>query len=157
MRRVVALSCSAVAVIALACAGNEAGTADSSAAAAPPPAPSVTAADFAGTWTITTRNEAGDSVLVTTEMTATADMTGWTITLPNRPPMPATVITIGGDSVVTEAGPYESVLRKGVQVSTRSVMHLQNGMLRGMTTARYSNTNTADSVRNLPTEGVRKP
>jgi hypothetical protein len=46
---------------------------------------------------------------------------------------------------------------KGVQVWTRSVFHLQNGMLRGTTVAHYSGLKTADSVRTLMTDGVRKP
>ena len=156
MRRVVAVGTTFALLAVIACGGNEASSADSSAAAAPAAAPSVTAADFAGTWTITTRNESGDSVLVTSELVATADTTGWTIVLPGRPPIPTRVVAIGGDSVVTRTEAYESILRKGVQVWTESVLHLQNGQLTGTTTAHYSNTNSADSVRVLRAEGVKK-
>lgn len=157
MRRLGFATCTLAVLAVIACSGADTRAADSSAAAAPAPAPNVTAADFAGTWTITTKNATGDSVLVTSELMATADTTGWMLHLPNRPPIPAKVITIGGDSVVTETAPYESVLMKGVQVWTRSVFHLENGMLRGTTIAHYSNLKTADSVRTLMTDGVRKP
>ena len=157
MRRFVAATLAFAAVVAIGCAKTETKSVDSSAAAAtPPPPPALTAADFAGTWTVTSKNEAGDSVLVTSEMVASADTSAWKIILPNRPPQASRIVAMGGDSVVTEAGPYESVLRKGVKVWTHSVMHLQNGMLKGTTVAHYS-VKTADSVRTLMTEGVKKP
>ena len=52
------------------------------------------------------------------------------------------------------AGPYESVLRKGVQVKTTTVFRLQDGKLVGTTVAHYT-TKGADSVRNLRAEGTR--
>jgi hypothetical protein len=101
--------------------------------------------------------EGTDSVLVTTTMTATADTSGWSITLPGRPtPVPSRVLEVAGDSVTTESGPYESVLRKGVQVWTHSVMRLKDGKLVGTTVAHYSTTG-ADSVARLRTEGTRVP
>ena len=66
------------------------------------------------------------------------------------------VVAVAGDSIVTEAGPFESVLRKGVKVSTNSVLRLQNGKLVGTTIAHYA-TSGADSVRNLRIEGTRAP
>jgi hypothetical protein len=36
-----------------------------------------------------------------------------------------------GDSIITEMGPFESLLQKGVQVTTNSVMRLQDGKLWG--------------------------
>ena len=42
-----------------------------------------------------------------------------------------------GDSIITDAGPYESVLRKGVQVNTRVVSRLRGDKLVGTTTAHY--------------------
>jgi hypothetical protein len=158
MRRLAVATLSLAALAAVACAKTETKTTDSSAAAAaaaPPPPPAVTPADWAGTWSMTTKNQAGDSVLVSSELTATADTTGWMVKLPNRPAMPAHIMAMGGDSVVADAGPYESVLRKGVKVTTHSVYHLQNGMIKGTTTAHYT-VKTADSVRTLMTEGTKK-
>ena len=78
------------------------------------------------------------------------------MTLPNRPPVATRVVLVSGDSIVTENGPYESVLRKGVQVRTRSVMRLRDGKLIGNTVARYT-TSGADSVLRLRTEATRTP
>jgi hypothetical protein len=63
-------------------------------------------------------------------------------------------VTVDGDSIMDVAGPYSSVLRKGVQVTTNGVMRLQNGSLVGSNTAHY-NVKTADSVLTLNTTGTR--
>ena len=134
-----------------------AGCAKPEAPPAEPPAapPAINLADVAGTWTVQSKVEGSDSVLVTTTITATATTEGWTITLPGRNPIPMAV-TVSGDSVMTSAGPYESAVRKGVQVSTNGVMRLVDGKLIGTTVAHYSVT-TADSVVRLRTEGTKNP
>ena len=63
--------------------------------------------------------------------------------------------TADGDSIVADASPYESVLQKGVKVTTHSVFRLQDGKLVGTTVAHYA-TKGADSVRNLRSEGTRE-
>lgn len=115
-------------------------------------------ADLAGRWNVRSVPESGTDTSATTYVfTATSDTTGWTVTFPNRQrPIPARVIATAGDSVVTEAGPFESARRRGVQVRTRNVMRLQNGQLTGMTTARYQTTGP-DSVLRLRIEGMRAP
>jgi len=126
-------------------------------AAAPPEAPPAPAplalADLAGKWTMRTMNATGDSTLVTFQMAATGDTTGWSFNFPKRKPV-AIHVMAGGDSIVLDAGPYESVLRKGLQVTTHSVERLQDGKLVGMTTSHYA-TKGADSVRQLRVEGTR--
>jgi hypothetical protein len=112
-------------------------------------------AQFAGTWRVRGTNEAGDSI-VSFVLTAARDTAGWTLELPNRPPIPLRVVAVAGDSVVTEAGPYESVLRPGVQVRTQAVVRLQGDRLVGTTVARYSTTGP-DSVLRVRTEGTRMP
>ena len=130
------------------------------AAAAAPAAPAAPApislADVAGTWNMRTMPESSDSVLVTFQLVASADASGWTLNFPNRKPLPMRVVAVSGDSIVTEAGPYESVLRKGVQVTTHQVMRLQDGMLMGTTIARYA-TSGPDSVLHLRAAGTRAP
>jgi hypothetical protein len=116
----------------------------------------ISLASLAGTWAMRTMPERGDSTLVTYQMIASADPAGWSFNFPNRKPVPIRVIAVAGDSIVTEAGPYESVLRKGVQVSTHSVMRLQNGSLVGSTVAHYQ-TSGSDSVLYLRSEGTRAP
>ena len=148
MRRISAV----VGLIALAaCGGSETPAADTAAMAM---APTVSLADVAGTWTISTTAENSDSVLVSSEIAATADPSGWVQTLPGRPPVPMRV-TVDGDSIMTDAGPFESVLRPGVQVTTTGVMRLVNGMLMGTTVARYQGAGT-DSVVRLRSTGTRK-
>ena len=151
-------------VAAAACSKPDSNPADSPAAATPAaetPAGAMAApvrmSDVAGTWNFVGKNEAGDSTLVTYVFTATADSSGWSIKFPDMATaVPVRVVAVEGDSVVTDAGPFPSQLRKGVQVRTHSVMRLQNGTLVGMTTARYS-VSTADSVRRVRMEGTRAP
>ena len=115
----------------------------------------VSLSSFAGTWRVRGFNERGDS-LVGYQLIATADTTGWTIVFPNRSPIAVRIAAVAGDSVVTESGPYESVLRKGVQVRTRAVLRLQGDKLVGTTVARYA-TSGPDSVLNIRAEGTRQP
>jgi hypothetical protein len=126
----------------------------------PPPAevaaaPSINLADLAGTWTSVTTAQGSDSVLVTSTIVASADPAAWTITLPGRDPMPYNV-TVSGDSLITGAGPYESVLRPGVQVTTTGVLHMVNGQLTGPMVAHYTTTG-ADSTLNLWATATRVP
>lgn len=115
----------------------------------------LSAADLAGTWTVTAFGEAGDS-LVTYELRATGDPSAWTIVFPERDPVPVRVVAIEGDSVVTEAGPYQSVLREGVSVTTHQVARLEGDRLVGTFVARYETTE-ADSVVRGRVEGTRQP
>jgi hypothetical protein len=97
----------------------------------------------------------GDSTLTTYELNATADPAGWMMTLPGRKPMPVKV-SVMGDSITTDVGPFKSVLRKDVQVTTHGVMRLRDGKLVGTTTAHYASKGP-DSLRVLRQEGTRKP
>jgi len=127
-------------------------TAGSLGAGAAPAA--LTLGAVAGTWTMNVTPANSDSVILTFELVASADPAGWTFNFPGRPAVPVRIVAVDGDSIVSEAGPYESALRKGVQVSTSSVMRLVNGELLGTTTARYASTG-ADSVLMLHTHGTR--
>ena len=115
----------------------------------------ISLADIAGKWRLRTMDEAGGNV-VESELTATADTSGWTLTRPDRKTVPVRVVAVGGDSIITEAGPYESALRKGVQVRARMVLRLQEGKLLGTTEARYAMSG-GDSVAHRSTEGTRAP
>jgi len=130
---------------------------DTVAAAPETPAASATIslADVAGRWKVRSTDQAGGNV-VETELVATADTSGWTMIGPNRKPIPVRVIAVAGDSIVTEAGPFESFIRKGVQVTTRTVNRLQGGKLVGTIEARYA-MGGRDSVAHRPTEGTRAP
>lgn len=114
----------------------------------------ISLADMAGRWNVRAMPATGDSTLVTYQLVATADTTGWNVTFPNRPPIAARVVAVAGDSIVTEVGPYQSVLRKGVTVWTRNVSRLHGGNLVGTFTAHYS-TSGPDSLFYGRHEGMR--
>jgi len=113
----------------------------------PPPAaaPAVQAqragiklADVAGRWESRSMVGPKDSVVVTYTLTATADAKGWTITFPGRDPIPARVVSVGGDSIIIEAGPFASVLRPGQMVTTRTVTHYTGDTATGTFDAHYA-------------------
>ena len=134
----------------------EEGTArDTAALETPAASATISLADVVGKWKLRTTDEDGGNA-VEAELLATADRSGWTLTLPNRKPIPMRVTAVAGDSFVTEAGPFESVLRKGVQVRTRTVNRLQDGKLVGTMEARYTR-GGRDSVTHRLSEGTRAP
>lgn len=116
------------------------------------PAP-VNLADVAGNWNMRSVPTTGDTTAATYVLTATSNTSGWTITFPGRAPITARV-SVDGDSIMIDAGPYPSVRRKGVQVTTNGVARLQGGSLVGGNTAHYT-VKTADSVLTLNTTGTR--
>ena len=77
----------------------------------------------------------------------------WTLMLPNREPIVAQVVT-DADSFVVDAGPYQSVRRQGVTVSTHSVYRVNGDQMSGTTVARYQNAGP-DSVLSLNASGTR--
>jgi hypothetical protein len=116
----------------------------------------VSLADVAGKWNVRAVPTSGtDTTPTNSVITATATTSGWTITFPGRKPIPMKV-TVDADSIMSEAGPYPSVRRKGVQVTTTGVMRLQAGSLVGNTTAHFK-VKTPDSVLVLNTTGTRAP
>jgi hypothetical protein len=117
------------------------------------PAP-INLADVAGKWDVRAVPTSGDTTPTNYVMTATATPSGWTIAFPGRKAAVPLNVSVEGDSIIVAAGPYASVRRKGVQVTTNGAMRLQNGSLVGMTTAHY-NVKTPDSVLTLNTTGTR--
>ena len=155
MRRFAFFCCAAILV---GCGKSEVQPARDTTAVAPATPESraaISLADIAGKWRLRTMDEAGGNV-VESELTATADTSGWTLTRPDRKTVPVRVVAVAGDSIITEAGPYESALRKGVQVRARMVLRLQEGKLVGTTEARYAMSG-GDSVAHRSTEGTRAP
>jgi cytochrome bd-type quinol oxidase subunit 1 len=109
------------------------------AVAAQTPAAAIKLADVAGVWDSKSMVGPNDSVVVATVLTATATDSGWTMTLAGREPVAVRVIAMGGDSIVTEAGPYPSILRAGLTVtSLRMVSHYSGDQMKGMFWAEYS-------------------
>jgi hypothetical protein len=157
----IAICCSAAVLVACAkkdnaaidtTASSSASTTTATATSAPAPAP-VNLADFAGKWDVRSAPATGDTTPTTYVLTATSTTAGWSLKFPGRAAVPAT-ITVAGDSIEIDAGPYSSVRRKGVQVTTNGGLRIQNGSLVGTTTAHYK-VKSADSVLVLNTTGTR--
>jgi hypothetical protein len=136
--------------------GDQAPPADTTAAAPVQTAPAPAAPSIAGRWNMGVLALDSDSVVQTYVLTATDSTGGWTMTFPNQPPVPMRVVSMSGDSVVVEAGPYTSVVRQGTKVRTHSVMKLTGDTLHAMTEAHYDVT-TADSVQMRHSKGTRAP
>ncbi len=156
----IALLCCSAAVLA-GCAKKEDAGADSTSAMASsttttatttPPTP-INLADVAGKWDVRSVPTTGDTAATTFVLTATGTTSGWTIKFPGRAPI-AERVSVDADSIIVDAGPYPSVRRKGVTVTTNGVFHLQNGTLVGTNTAHYK-VKTADSVLTLNNTGTR--
>jgi hypothetical protein len=147
-------------VLLAACAQQEAGETEDTAVmedttAVTPEAAGISLAEVAGTWAVVARSETGQAV-PPFQLIATTEPSGWELRFPDRDPIELRVVEVAGDSIVTEAGPYESVLRPGVQVTTHAVYRLEGERLIGTTVARYQ-TAEADSVVLVHSEGTRAP
>jgi hypothetical protein len=160
--RIVRLTLCCAAVLIAACTPRDEGTTADSAGGTPTVGAAggsgtINLGDLAGNWDLRAVPVTGDTTATTYVLHATADTTGWTFTFPNRPPVPVRV-RVSGDSVMTSAGPYESVRRAGLQVTTEGPVRLQGGMLVGTVTARYTGTGVgADSVMRFNVMGHRAP
>ena len=145
----------------VACAGDKSGAADSAAGTGTPAADSsarartVSLADVAGTWAVRAVPENAADTALTYTLKATADTTGWTVTYPGGQPIPVRV-RVDGDSIMTQAGPYDSVRRKGVKVTTSAVVRVNGSALTGTSVARYQTTG-ADSILRVRLTGTRTP
>ena len=157
--RILALSCSIALLVACAKTDREAATDTAAGTTEMAPATTISLADVAGRWDVTSKPESGtDTTSTRYTLNATPEMSGWTTTFAARPgqPVATRVVSVDGDSIVTEAGPFESVRRKGVQVTTRTVLRKVGDRLIGTSRARYASTG-ADTVLILRTEGTRAP
>ena len=148
------------------CAKKDSGRVDTAPAAAVAPAPTtataagtlaptpIALADLAGTWKFRSVPQSGPDTTAT-ESTLTSAGDKWTQTYSTGLKVPLHV-AVSGDSVITDAGPFASVRRKGLQVTTHGVLRKEGDKLVGTTTAHYK-TKGADSVLVLRTEGSRAP
>jgi glucose/arabinose dehydrogenase len=155
-----ALCCAALVVAA--CAKKEApkdttAAMAPAAAPAPAPAPALAAADVAGTWHFAATPTTGKDTSATTfDLAATADSADWTMTFTKSKLKVPAKHSISGDTLTLSAGPFASQRRKGLKVSTMSVLKMDGGKLVGQTTAHYEKAG-ADSVSVLRTEGTKAP
>jgi hypothetical protein len=120
---------------------------------APAGAATVSLSDFAGTWKVRSSDVGGGNP-IETELRATGDTSGWTLVGPDKKTYPVRVSAVGGDSIVTESGPRPSFVRKGLQVTTRTVLRLEGDRLVGRTESRFK-VGGRDSVAQRINEGTR--
>lgn len=155
--RLLALGCSLM-LVAACTKADTVPAADTTAVTQEPAAAALSLADIAGRWNMASTPETGaDTTPTLYTLTTTAGTDGWTLEFVNRPgAIPIRNVMVDGDSVTTEAGPFESARRAGVQVTTRSTMRLVDGRLIGTTRASYATTG-ADSVLMLRVDGTRAP
>lgn len=100
--------------------------------------PAFKLSDVAGVWHAQAMIGPQDSVVTTLELVETANDQGWTMTFPKAAPVRVRVVTVRGDSVVTEAGPYPSTSRPGQTVVLRTVAHYKGDEMWGSFEATYS-------------------
>src|SRR5688572_18776573 len=91
--------------------------------------PALALADVAGTWNFRSVPASGpDTTATEGQFEITTD--SFILHLPDRDPI-VSVATVSGDSIVVDAGPYESVRRDGLMVSTHAVYRLVGDRLVG--------------------------
>jgi hypothetical protein len=99
---------------------------------------------FAGKWNGRATVGEADSVLIIFALTIAPDGKSATMGFFNQAAVPARILAVGGDSMVIEAGPYQSVLRPWESVtSLHSVAHFKGNKMRGTFDAVYAKGETA--------------
>ena len=94
--------------------------------------------DAAGTWNTKASVGPNDSVTVPSVTTVSKDGKTWNTTV-NGVSHAVRIVSFGGDSIVTEAGPYPSALRPGQTVSLiHTVGHYKGNMMTGTFTSHYA-------------------
>lgn len=153
--RIKVLLASAVVVVAACTKADTPPAADTSmSVATETPQTPITLASVAGKWNVNVMGQSSDSVVVKNVTTLTEDPAGWSFQNLGGPVIPIRNVTVSGDSITYEAGPYASPVRKGMQVSIRVAVTLRDGNLVGNLTARYQ-TKDPDSVRQFRIAGTR--
>jgi hypothetical protein len=140
-------------VLCAACSTKEAPPADT-AAVTPSLPPGRALGSVAGIWDVSVKPLDSDSILITYILNNT-DTTGWLFAFPEEPPVKMRVTDRSGDTLVAEAGPFESKVRPGLKTRTVSRAAFVGSTMTGTVVARYETTGP-DSVRTYRIEGARR-
>ena len=117
-------------------------------------AQNISLADVAGHWNVRALAADRDTVLTTYELWTSTDTSAWKLKFDNRPDtIRIRVLSVAGDSIMIQAGPYHSVLRN-TSVTTRTTLRFRDGKLFGRSVARYEGQPPEAALR-VRTEGVR--
>lgn len=109
----------------------------------------------AGKWNVRILSaETGDSTLTSYVLDAKADTAGWTFQFPTGAPIAMRIVSMAGDSLVTEAGPFDSRLQKDVKVHSQVTWRVRDGKLSGAVVSHYDT--KPPTTRNLIAEGTRQ-
>jgi uncharacterized protein (DUF2147 family) len=101
---------------------------------------SAAAQGAAGSWNGKSMVGPKDSVVTTYVLTIAADGKTGSMKFANRDAIPTRIVAMAGDSVVSEAGPYPSILRPGQTVTLlRTVAHYKGDAMWGTFEATYGN------------------
>jgi len=111
-------------------------------------------ARMAGMWNVNVMREGSDSV-ATTHVLNSTDSAAWSFTFPGRQPIPIRITGMSGDTVLAEAGPFESSVRPGVQTTNIIKTWLEGDNLVSWVRARYDGTGP-DTVIIFRTVGTRQ-
>ncbi|MEO5589254.1 MAG: hypothetical protein ABIS03_06690 [Gemmatimonadaceae bacterium] len=118
------------------------------------PAP-ISLDQVAGKWNVRVLSaETGDSTLTSYVLDAKADTAGWTFRFPTGGPIAMHIKSMAGDSIVTEADPFDSRLQKGMKVNSSVTWRLRGGKLVGDIVSRYDT--KPPTTRNLIADGSRQ-
>jgi hypothetical protein len=100
----------------------------------------VEVASFDGEWSMDAMPLDSDSVLVTSRLIASDSPDGWSLTFDHLDaPVPATEVSIDGETAIATFAPYASALREGVMVDTlRTTLRVGFTGLDGEFTAHYA-------------------
>ncbi len=104
-----------------------------SAAANAPSAPTaapISIAQVKGKWQGKTMPASKDTVVGTWTLDATQDTSKWVTSFTNGPKVPVHIVSIAGDSIVAQMGPYKSVTARQ-SVTTRVINHVHGDTLVG--------------------------
>jgi hypothetical protein len=94
----------------------------------------------AGNWNGKAMIGPKDTVVTTFVLMLSSSDTASTTTFPNREPLETHIVDMRGDSVVTEIGPYPSLLRPDQTVtSLRMISHFKGDVMWGTFEATYEN------------------
>lgn len=108
-------------------------------------AKAITWSDLVGDWNGKSMKGKTDSVITTVTTTYHPDKT-ITMTFPNRKPVAAKMIAMGGDSVVIETDKYESITRPGHMTTVRMVSHYGDHKMWGTFTAKFDDGKSLDGT-----------
>ena len=143
----------ALAVFATACTSKEAPPAADTTAMAPAPAMSM--ASLAGMWNVNVMPADRDTVLTSYVLNAT-DSSAWKFTFTGRTDeIPMRDTGMRADTLLTEAGPFQSGVQAGQEVSVKTKSWMQDGKMMMSVDAHYAGT-PADSIVKLRAEGTRQ-